>query len=467
MSYIDSVCPKCGAPIRTADPQRPAYCNCCGEYTVIGTKNAVISDTQARSDDLFLSGCSYLALGDTENAADRFLSAAGVSPSVARYWLYLLYALTEKFNKLWLIAERDPSVSVKGKRVICRNVYRNFLRTARAEDHALAAKELGVNTEPSRAEIWLIILYRILVPETSGASRPPKDAAYVASYAYNELKRLMPEKAEALRESLCAKINPVSDGILEINSLTFYNTARDGILRLHTEASVIEFSSDDIPGKDNWRSFCLTNGIENIGTHFPFKELIVENGVEMIPDRLLFCCENVEKVTLSPSVKVIGREAFANCIRLSSIELGESVTEIKSMAFFNTAIRILEIPRSVKSLGADVLGVMRKRTPNTDISQYLMITYEQTSVRDQNWNGVGAHRCGYVVRKRLGADLFYPIKSEISEDGASRAVPLTTREKMIFEALAYSKVDPSEFEKGRASGSLKDKLTSFFKNKGK
>lgn len=466
MSYIDSVCPRCGAPIRTSDPQKPIYCGCCGEYTVIGTKNAVISDARSESDDLFLSGCSYLALGDTENAADRFLAASSVSPSVARYWLYLLYALTERFNKLWLVAERDSSVSVKGKRVLCRNVYRNFLRTARPEDHALAAKELGVNTEPARAEIWLIILYRILVPETSGASRPPKDAPYVASYAYNELKRTIPAKAETLRESLCARINPVSDGILEINSLAFYKKERDGVLRLDTRgASVIEFSSDDIPGKEDWRAFCLTDGIESIGTSFPFTELTVANGVEKIPDRLLFCCENLERVTLPSSVSVIGREAFANCIRLSSINLSFGISEIGDMAFFNTAMRVLEIPPSVKKLGSDVLGIMRKRTPSADISQYLMIIDEQTTGRDQNWNRVGAHRCGYAVRKKVGADLFYPIKSEVSENGNAVSVPLDTREKMVFEALAYSTIDPSEFKKGSGSGSLGSKLSSLFRNK--
>ncbi len=465
MSYIDSVCPKCGAHIRTSDPQKPVYCNCCGEYTVIGTKNAVISDAQAEADDLFLRGCSYLALGDTENAADRFLTAASVSPSVARYWLYLLYALTERFNKLWLIAERDSSVSVKGKRVLCRNVYRNFLRTARPEDHALAAGELGVNTEPSRAEIWLIILYRILVPETSGAARPPKDAAYVASYAYNELKRILPSKAEKLRESLCEKINPVSDGILEINSLAFYKKERDGVLKLNTHASIIEFSSDDLPGKEDWRAFCLTEGIESIGTNFPFTELTVANGVAVIPDRLLFCCENVEKVTLAPSVSVIGREAFANCIKLSEINLSLGITQIDDMAFFNTAIRVLMIPASVRGLGADILGVMRKRTPSTDISQYLMIIDEQMTNKDQNWNSVGAHTCGYIVRKKAGADLFYPVKSELNENGTSRTVPLSVREKMIFEALAYSKVEPSEFEKSGGAGSLRSRLSSIFKNK--
>ncbi len=463
MSLITSSCPKCGAPIRTADPQKPVYCNCCGEYTVIGTKNAVISDTQSESDDLFLSGCSFLALGDTATAADRFLSAASVSPSVARYWLYLLYALTEKFKKLWLVAERDSSVSVKGKRVLCRNVYRNFLRTAHAEDHALAAKEFGINTEPSKAEIWLIILYRILVDETSGASKPPKDMPYVASFAYNELKKLLPEKAETLRESLCARINPINDDILEINSLTFYPKTRDGVLKLNTSASIIEFSSDDIPGKESWHAFCLTKNIENIGTHFPFAELTVANDVTRIPNRLLFCCESLEKVTLSPSVTVIGREAFANCIRLSSINLGNTIAEIDSMAFFNTAIRILEIPASVKKLGSDILGVLRKRTPETDISQYLMIVSEQTSDKAQSWNSVGAHRCGYIVKKRVGADLFYPLKSELRDDGSSRVAPLTNREKMIFEALAYSNVDPSVFEKGQNAGSFKNKISSFFK----
>ncbi len=458
MTAISSVCPRCGAPISSQDPKKPAYCNCCGEYTVIGTKNAVISDAQSESDDLFLSGCSYLALGDTENAADKFLSAANISPSVARYWLYLLFALTEKFDKLWLIADKESAVSVKGKRVICRNVYRNFLRTAKSEDHVLAKKELGVNTEPSRAEIWQIILYRILVPDVQ---KPPRDTAYAASYAYNELKRLMPEKASSLRQSLCDKLNPVSEDILEINTLSFYEKTRDGVLELNTKASIIEFSSDDITGRERFRAFRLTNGIESIGTHFPFTELIVGNDVSVIPDRLLFCCEKLEKVTLSPSVTVIGSEAFSNCVSLSSVNLGSSVTVIGDMAFFNTAIRVLEIPASVKRVGASILGVLKKRTKETDISEYLMIINEQTE-KARDWNAVGAHFCGYAVKKKSGAEMYYPIKAELSENGEVNEVPLTARENMIFKALAYSKIDPSEFEKDGAS--LKGKLSALFKN---
>ena len=441
-----AICPKCGAPISVADPQKPAYCTICGEYTVIGTKNAVISGAQSESDDLFLSGCSYLALGDTENSADRFLSATSVSPSVARYWLYLLYALTERFDKLWLIADKESAVSVKGKRVICRNVYRNFLRTAKSEDHALAKKELGINTEPSRAEVWQIILYRILVPDTG---KSPKDIAFVASYAYNELKRLLPEKAESLRQSLCDKINPITEDILEINSLSFYKKTANGVLELDTKASIIEFSSDDVPGKERFRAFRLTGGIESIGTHFPFTELIVGNDVSVIPDRLLFCCEKVEKVTLSPTVTVIGKEAFSNCVNLTLVNLGNGILEIGDMAFFNTAIRILEIPASVKRIGAEILGVMKKRTSETDVSRYVLIAGEQTE-RHPDWNAVGTNFCGYVIKKRSGAEMYYPIKSE----------PLTVHEKMIFEALVYSKVDPSEFKKG---GSLVDKLSVLFR----
>ena len=441
-----AVCPKCGAPLSAPNPKKPAYCSCCGEYTVIGTKNAVISDAQSQSDDLFLSGCSYLALGDTENAADRFLSATNASPSVARYWLYLLFALTEKFDKLWLIADKQSAVSVKGKRVICRNVYKNFLRTAKSEDHVLAKKELGVNTEPSRAEIWQIILYRILVPN---ATKPPRDTAYAASYAYNELKKVLPEKAKSLRQSLCDKLNPITEDILEINTLSFYEKTRDGVLELNTKASIIEFSSDDVPGKERFRAFRLTNGIESIGTHFPFTELIVGDDVSVIPDRLLFCCEKIEKAILSPSVTVIGNEAFSNCVRLSSINLGKGIVAIGDMAFFNTAIRILEIPASVKRLGSSILGVLKKRTEETDISQYLMVINEQTE-KARDWNAVGEYCCGYVVKKRVGAEMYYPIKPE----------PLTTREKMIFEALAYSKVDPSEFEK---VGTLKGKLSALFR----
>ena len=81
------------------------------------------------------------------------------------------------------------------------------------------------------------------------------------------------------------------------------------------------------------------------------------SGVTNIPSRMFIATDNdirprIKSVNISSSIKVIGGSAFSGCNELSSISMGNSVTEIGSESFYGTAIQTLTIPASVEYIGS-------------------------------------------------------------------------------------------------------------------
>lgn len=60
----------------------------------------------------------------------------------------------------------------------------------------------------------------------------------------------------------------------------------------------------------------------------------------------------VESVILPQTIKIIDTSAFCNCMKLTSINLPESLIEIKGAAFKNTALTEICIPRNLKEIGS-------------------------------------------------------------------------------------------------------------------
>lgn len=79
-------------------------------------------------------------------------------------------------------------------------------------------------------------------------------------------------------------------------------------------------------------------------------------GEEIIPVESIgeeaFVNTNVVNITLSGSMKVIGRLAFAGCLNLNKIILNDGLEKIESNAFYESAIKEINIPSSVKTIGS-------------------------------------------------------------------------------------------------------------------
>lgn len=91
-------------------------------------------------------------------------------------------------------------------------------------------------------------------------------------------------------------------------------------------------------------------------------------------------CENLQKVTLTPTVTHIGARTFRGCSSLREIVIPESVTYIGWNAFGNcTSLRDIVIPEGVVSLGKDAFaGCRRLRTVKLPSSLSTLIdSYER------------------------------------------------------------------------------------------
>lgn len=66
-------------------------------------------------------------------------------------------------------------------------------------------------------------------------------------------------------------------------------------------------------------------------------------------------CSGLTEITIPSSVKIIRGSAFENCFNLESVTLSEGIGEIGTEAFRSTNLKSLNIPKSVKKLGRDIV----------------------------------------------------------------------------------------------------------------
>ena len=496
MPIVKGKCPNCGASIELYSTHAFGVCSYCGkqyrtEEVLSGPgnpekpfhltpeteilqskpqtvqpqkKNAVYKESEVIPDpaqDCFLSGSSYLALGNYAMACEQFLKAAKLAPGNPKYWLYLLCAATDRFTRLYRLCGESDTVKAGDRRIYCRKVYKNFLNTADSDDYIFVKGEFGIDLSPDSCEIWENVLTYILrkknLPFSLGR------ASATAEYAYDKLSEISAEKAELYRNALCRRLNPQKDGVLEINTLRFYPETENGVFSAYENTDTIEFASDNMSGSKNFRAFLLKKGVETIGVHFPFEHLITDRDVEKIPDKLICFCGKLRKVTLGPEVSLVGRSAFEGCVNLSAIENTDKLKEISDRAFFGTAVRVLDISPETKKLGREILGCGARASEHCEIEKYLIKLDASLAAKSKGFNNVGAHKCGYITRKKGKLRLYYPMKNV---NGAVRQV--SEREKMIFKALAYANIDNEDIEMVKAESPvqrLAGKLRNIFRSK--
>ena len=66
-------------------------------------------------------------------------------------------------------------------------------------------------------------------------------------------------------------------------------------------------------------------------------------------------CSGLTEITIPSSVKTIRSGAFEECYNLESVTLSEGIREIGTEAFMRTNLKSLNIPKSVKKLGQDIV----------------------------------------------------------------------------------------------------------------
>lgn len=98
------------------------------------------------------------------------------------------------------------------------------------------------------------------------------------------------------------------------------------------------------------------------------KEVIVAEGVTRMPRGLFWGSNdfsNLQKVTLSSTVRSIGIGAFGYCPALAEVHLNEGLEVIELVAFVGTAISEIHFPSTLKEIGGDVFNYCNNLTSVT------------------------------------------------------------------------------------------------------
>lgn len=85
------------------------------------------------------------------------------------------------------------------------------------------------------------------------------------------------------------------------------------------------------------------------------KEIELPPQLEEVDYSSFYGCSGLTEITIPSSVKTIRSGAFGRCTSLESVTLSEGIGEIGTEAFQYTKLKSLNIPKSVKKLGHDIV----------------------------------------------------------------------------------------------------------------
>lgn len=86
------------------------------------------------------------------------------------------------------------------------------------------------------------------------------------------------------------------------------------------------------------------------------KKVVVENGITAIGSCLFSDLRTLTEVVLPERIQYIDRQAFMNCINLTTINLPDSITTIGLEAFYHTGLKSIKIPAGVTSLTQNIFA---------------------------------------------------------------------------------------------------------------
>lgn len=105
----------------------------------------------------------------------------------------------------------------------------------------------------------------------------------------------------------------------------------------------------------------------SFGASTNLRSLVLPNSVTLVGGA--YQCLNLTSVDFGNSVAVIDESAFASCERLSSVELPNTLEEIRKYAFYNSGLTSITIPSSVTSIGNYAFANCANLTTITCLSQ--------------------------------------------------------------------------------------------------
>ena len=202
----------------------------------------------------------------------------------------------------------------------------------------------------------------------SGTLTIPNSVTSIGQYAFYGCSGFtgdlsIPESVTVINSSTfykCSGLSSVTipNTITSIGSDSFYECA--GLTEITIPNSVTSigeraFCSTGLTTVNFNATNCTTMGSNN-GLVFALctslSTLSIGNNVTNIPARAFYNCSGLTEVTIPNSVTSIGESAFRDCSGLTSVTIGNSVTSIGNLAFLQCgSLTSITIPNSVTSIG--------------------------------------------------------------------------------------------------------------------
>lgn len=170
------------------------------------------------------------------------------------------------------------------------------------------------------------------------------------------------------------------------------------------------------------------------------KELTVPGNVKTIDQYAFFECERLEKLNITGSVNIIDQCAFKNCTALVSAEFNDGLESVKEDAFYNTGLKKVVLPDTVKDIEANAFSNCHDLT-----EAVIPVTYEflGTNAFSREVNIKYTQAEGYAVYGGavFSDDMTVLIKAPFMAEG-TYAVPDTVTEiaGYAFESTMVSTV---------------------------
>ena len=180
-------------------------------------------------------------------------------------------------------------------------------------------------------------------------------------------------RRSVLRESGVRNV-VIPNSVLSIGEYAFYGCINLTNIELSKNISTLGFRCFGLSGL---KSIVLPKTL--VSTDEPFwncaslSSVTFEHGMKTVPENCMTACHGLTEAIIPDSVTTIGKKAFAECIKLSAVNISENISWLCDYAFKDAALTNVHIPDSVTKLGIGVFegnaSLKSVRLPNgmTDI----------------------------------------------------------------------------------------------------
>jgi|GEM_PF-2461778 len=194
----------------------------------------------------------------------------------------------------------------------------------------------------------------------------PKELEVIGSSAFSGCSSLkgieIPEKVNTIGFSAFGNIKNIKFSprnknfrwdkgtvLIDINRKKIILRIGDLSGKYHVPDDITEIESNVFNGSD-LEEITLPEGLKRIGGCafsgcYKLKEISLPKGITVIDNSTFSYCRNLTKIRLPEGLRVIESSAFEGCSSLEEISIPSSVTKIHVMAFADTRLKEISIPK--------------------------------------------------------------------------------------------------------------------------